>query len=397
MNRKLLSRICVILLSFAMLSGCVAYNNFVDSFFKGDEDTIKIGVFEPLSGSYAKYGTLEREGIELAHELYPEVEGKTVRLVFADNESDIGGAREAAENLLKEDVVMVLGSYDSTLSIAGGEIFQESGIPAIAITNTNPVVTDAFDIYCRICPVESDQGFAAASYAADRARAGKAAVLKEKNNDFSETLTTNFIEEFTEKTGASGDDVMIAEYDSDQTDFSEQLKDIAAFGAKVVFCPGSWQTGILAMTEAGSMNFTAEFIGTDAWRTEGILHAYDPETMPPMAFTTYYDENANITEMSSVFLEAYREKYGEDSGPDPAVALAFDAYLIALESIRTATAANAGAVLTALRNTGAFAGASGEITFDDRGDPIKPIMMTTAADGKFVAIDSVKLDKKKGN
>ena len=52
------------------------------------DDVIKIGVFEPLTGANAAGGELEKEGIELANKLYPEVLGKKVELVVVDNKSD---------------------------------------------------------------------------------------------------------------------------------------------------------------------------------------------------------------------------------------------------------------------------------------------------------------------
>ena len=48
-------------------------------------DTIKIGVFEPITGSYAGGGAMELEGFQLANELYPEVMGKKIELVVSDS------------------------------------------------------------------------------------------------------------------------------------------------------------------------------------------------------------------------------------------------------------------------------------------------------------------------
>ncbi|MDR1952949.1 MAG: ABC transporter substrate-binding protein [Clostridiales Family XIII bacterium] len=398
MNKKILSLIAIIVLLLPSFSGCVAYENFVNTFFRDDGELIRIGVFEPLSGTYSKYGALERTGIELAHDLYPEVDGKSVQLVFSDNESNIKRARSVAKELIKENVSVVLGSYDSTLSIAGGEVFQEAGVPAIAITNTNPVVTDAFDIYCRVCPVESDQGAAAAAYAVDNLRADTVAVFKEKDDDFSDTLARTFSDAFTAAAGTGGAIVLTEEYEKGQTDFQDQMMAVKASGATAVFFPSSWQMGIDVMAEAEKVGVTATFLGTDKWRTDEMLASYQSGAMPPMAFTTYYNESARMTKMSTVFLDAYKEKYGEDSVPDPAIALAFDAYLVALESVRAAGSSDDyGKILSALHATKSFAGASGEITFDDAGNPIKPITMATVINGKFVSIDSVKPGKEKGD
>ena len=43
----------------------------------GEEDVIRIGVFEPMTGANAAGGALEVEGVELANKLYPEVLGKS--------------------------------------------------------------------------------------------------------------------------------------------------------------------------------------------------------------------------------------------------------------------------------------------------------------------------------
>jgi branched-chain amino acid transport system substrate-binding protein len=176
------------------------------------------------------------------------------------------------------------------------------------------------------------------------------------------------------------------------------LQAVKASGAKAVFFPSSWGIGADVMREAEEMGITAGFLGTDTWRTDEMLSAYKSGEMPPMAFTTYYNENALMTKMSTGFLDAYRAKYGENAVPDPAVALAFDAYLIALESIRSAGSSDDyGKILSALHATKSFAGASGEITFDDVGNPIKPITMTTVMNGEFISIDSVKPEKEKGD
>ena len=48
------------------------------------DDTIKIGVFEPMTGATAAGGAMEKEGYDLANELYPEVLGMKVELVYGD-------------------------------------------------------------------------------------------------------------------------------------------------------------------------------------------------------------------------------------------------------------------------------------------------------------------------
>ena len=63
------------------------------------EDTVKIGIFEPMTGATAAGGSMEKEGFDLANELYPDVLGQKIELVYGDNKSDRAEATLAAQSL----------------------------------------------------------------------------------------------------------------------------------------------------------------------------------------------------------------------------------------------------------------------------------------------------------
>ena len=133
------------------LSGCTTYDNFKIAYLGGSpevqEPTIKIGVYEPLSGAYKQYGTDESKGIELAHELYPEVLGKKVELIYADNRSNMYDAETALSELMSQSPSVVLGSYGEVLSLVASDYMVASSTPAITITCTNPLITTNNDFY----------------------------------------------------------------------------------------------------------------------------------------------------------------------------------------------------------------------------------------------------------
>ncbi|MDD4565364.1 MAG: ABC transporter substrate-binding protein, partial [Eubacteriales bacterium] len=173
-------RVILILMITTLFSGCTTFDNFQETFLgTGEEknEKIRIGVFEPLSGSDKENGKLELQGIELAHEMFPRVLGKEVELVYADNKSDVDVAASVAEDLVEKKVSAVLGSYGSILSLVGGEYFTEAKIPAIAITSANPLVTSS-EYYFRTCFVESFQGIALAKYAVEQLGTSTAAILR---------------------------------------------------------------------------------------------------------------------------------------------------------------------------------------------------------------------------
>ena len=142
--------IAAVLAAGATLVGCSG---------SSDGDVIKIGVFEPLTGANGAGGADEYDGIKLANKLAPTVLGKKVQLVAVDNKSDKVEAANAATVLVqKEKVKAVIGSWGSSLSMAGGPIFAEAKVPAVAVSATNPNVTKGNNFYFRVCFLDPFQG-----------------------------------------------------------------------------------------------------------------------------------------------------------------------------------------------------------------------------------------------
>ena len=192
-------------------------------------DTIKIGVFEPLTGANAAGGAIELEGIKLANKLYPTVLGKTVELVVVDNKSDKVEAANAAARLVEQDkVAAVVGSWGSSLSMAGGNVFKAAKVPAVGTSCTNPLVTQGNEFYFRVCFIDPFQGTVMANYAFNKLGAKKAAIVQEVSNDYAVGLAKFFTDSFTKSTGDANCIVEVANYNTGDQDFSAQLTNIKA-------------------------------------------------------------------------------------------------------------------------------------------------------------------------
>ena len=83
-----------------------------------------------------------------------------------------------------------------------------------------------------------------------------------------------------------------------------------------------------------------------------------------------------FSDMTETFLRAYRKAYGEDEKPDDAVALGFDAYLLALRAIEDAgTYKNGSLIAGKLSSVFEMPAATGSITLNAQGDPIKEVVI----------------------
>jgi len=391
-KQKLVAIIVVIIFTLLLSAGCETYNNFKDAFFEngGDSDSIiRIGVFQPLSGKHQEYGELEKAGIELAHEYCPRALRKEVELVYADNKSDIYIAEIAIQTLIDKNPTVVLGSYGGLYSLIAAEYLEEAMIPAIAITNTNWLVTSNNPYYFRVCFVYAYEGIAVAKYAVEEMGVSSAAILKPLNNDSAIAVSQSFGDKMIQLTGNANAIVSSQDYDSSEEDFSVQLEKIIQSGAEVVFLPSSIDDAAKILKQAKEIGVDAVFLGTDNWESAELIERAG-EAAEGVAFSTIFDPDSGITEMTEVFLKAYRKKYGEDAVPHGAVALGFDAYMLAIDSInRAGTSTDREKVRNALARTKIFPGASGSITFDDKGDPIKSVVIKTVQDGEIVATYTV--------
>ncbi|MBR0220133.1 MAG: ABC transporter substrate-binding protein, partial [Clostridia bacterium] len=98
-----------------------------------DMPVVKIGVYEPASGDSGAGGKQESLGVQYANKKTPTVKiGDTeykVELVSADNGSSTDKAPSAAQKLVSENVSVALGSYGSSVSIAGSQYFADAKIP----------------------------------------------------------------------------------------------------------------------------------------------------------------------------------------------------------------------------------------------------------------------------
>jgi branched-chain amino acid transport system substrate-binding protein len=384
--------ICVtILLCIGTLSGCTTYDNFKEGFF-GDgsnQDTIKIALYEPISGEFSDEAAAEIRGIELANKLYPEVLGKKVELVYTDNGSDLNTAKTALENLVENKPAVVLGSYGSAFSMLAGPVFMDAKIPALTITNTNPLVNANNPYYFRVCFVEAYQGKALADFTVMHLLATKAAVLLPQGDDYAMALSTTYGEKLQVLTGNANVIVSTQTYNAGDTDYSKQLKKINESGATVVFLPGGISDAQAIIAQAKDMELKLTFLGTEVWASDEFIQPAIRAGLTNYYFPTAYDSANSKTELADIFLKAYKKEFGTGT-PEEATALGFDAYLLALDAITRAGSADDGAkIIEALASVVDFQGASGVIRFDAQGDPERSVIINNVQDGVTTPVYTV--------
>ncbi|MCL1802047.1 MAG: ABC transporter substrate-binding protein [Eubacteriaceae bacterium] len=352
-----------------------------------ESDVIKIGVFEPLTGGNAGGGELEVRGIELAHEKYGEVLGKKIELVKADNKSDAVEASVAASRLVEsEKVDIVIGSWGSTLSNAGGPIFKENKIVCMGASCTNPNVTNSNEYYYRVCFIDPFQGTVLANYAFNDLGAKNVAIIFESSNDYAVGLKNFFEEAFKELGGTISS---TSTYQLDDTDFSSQLQAALANNPDCIFAPGNFTEAALMMQQARQTGSDIQFLGGDTFEVPELI-TIGGDAVEGCAITSFFDPAAPINDTTTEFIEAYRAKYNEE--PAAFAALGYDAYVTVYKAIEAAGSVDSDAIRDAL-STIVVPGATGNIRFNDKGDAIINLaVLKVVKDGKFEYLSTVTID-----
>lgn len=348
---------------------------------------IKIGVFEPMTGPSAAGGEMTVEGIELAWELKREVLGREVQIIVVDNKSDKVEAANAVSRLIERDqVVAIIGSYGSSLSMAAGDIVNKAKIPTVGCSPTNPLVTLNNDYYFRVCFIDPFQGTVMANYAVNVLGAKTAAVIQDVTQDYSVGLSKYFIDAFRKLTGNPNSIVEISAYNTGDQDFTAQLTNVKNKNPDVIFAPGNYGESALLIRQARDLGIDVPFLGGDTWEAPEFL-SIGGEAVEGAVFSTHFTAEAPVTSESDLFLAAYRQKYGKEA--NAFAALGYDAYMLILDVIEKAGSAEPQAIRDGLAKVEGFVGATGIISLDENGDAVKSAVINQVQDGKFIYLTTV--------
>lgn len=362
-----------------------------------ENPVVKIGVYEPLSGANGAGGKQEYLGMQYANYKTPTVEinGTTynVELVVADNESSDDKAVTAASTLVSGGASVVLGSYGSSVSIAGSSTFEEAGLPVVGVTCTNPQVTEGNDHYFRICFLDPFQGTVLANFAHDELGADTVYCLGQLGNDYDQGLV-NYFKQAAESLGM---DVITAEFPENNADFTSYLNNAKSEGADVVFAPCSIQYAQLIVEQSASQGIGLPLLAGDTWDSNVILGAAQGKDVE-IYVSTFYAEGGDKNFESGIkeWINSNSEAKTNNGGDDMIAAvtvMGYDAYYTALEAMKKAGSVDKADILAVMPEV-TYKGVSGSIAFDSVGDAVRDtayIKQANTSDNvwDFVAVQGI--------
>jgi branched-chain amino acid transport system substrate-binding protein len=394
MSRRLLELLAVgVCVAFMATLGC------------GQEvQDIRIGEFSSLTGDKATFGQSTTRGLGLAIDEANAAGGVGGVMLHLITEDDQGKPEEAATAVNKlvtqNQVITVLGEAASSNSLAGAPICQDSKVPMITPSSTNPAVTEVGDYIFRVCFIDPFQGTVMARFAAESLGLKRIGILRDVKSDYSVGLATFFTQEFTRLGGTIvGDE----SYQQGDVDFKAPLTALINRQPEGLFIPGYYTEVGLIARQARELQYKGPLLGGDGWDSPKLTEI-GAEAIEGAYFSNHYSIDDPAPEVQN-FVQRYKQKYGD--APSAFAATAYDAAALLVEKLRTMQQEDAqrfGALIGGapgdargrearqqamarlrdlIAGTREFRGVTGLITLDAQRNAQKPAVVLQVREGQY--------------
>jgi branched-chain amino acid transport system substrate-binding protein len=347
---------------------------------------ILIGEYGSLTGTTATFGISTKNGIDMAVDQVNQAGGllgKQVRVIVEDDQGRPEEAQTVVTKLItKDQVIAVLGEVASSRSLAAAPVAQQSGIPMISPSSTNPKVTEVGDYIFRVCFIDPFQGLVMAKFAVNTLKIKDVAILRDIKNDYSVGLADVFVENFKK---LNGNIVSDESYSEGDTDFSAQLTSIKARNPQAIFVPGYYTEVGLIARQAKKLGLSVPLMGGDGWDSPKLI-----EIGGEALNGSYYSNHYSVDDPSPAiqkFVADYKARYNEV--PDALAGLGFDSAQILFDAIRRAGTTEPDKIRDAIAQTRNFPGVTGNITLDEYRNAVKPAVVLEVKDGKLQYVETI--------
>ncbi len=358
---------------------------------EGAAETIKIGVNLELTGDVSVYGIPERYAIELATEEINAaggIDGKLVELFVYDNAYDQAKAVQNTEKLIEDGVVAILGPATSGMTLASAPLAKDSEIVVFTPSGTSSAVTMDGKLVnnwvFRACFIDEFQGQVLANFASNDLLAKKAIIMINGGSEYSKELARVFEEKFTSNGGSV---VQKATYADADTDYKASLTSIAAEDFDVLFIADYAKNAGLIIGQARSTAGleTVNVIGPDGFEDAKFNElAGGAQNVNNVFFSTHFStlsDDQKVADFVTNYSAFTKKTYGKEELPNTFSTLAYDAAYMLFKAIDDADSTEPKAIRDALESLKNFNGVTGNISFDEFHNAVKPAFLIELSNG----------------
>ena len=373
MKNKETKYLCVLTFLILFLSGC---SSFQQSLKEGN--VYKIAVAAPQFGPYQALGLSIVNGAQLAVDLKNQsggIDGKKIKLITVDDGGLAGEGTWRARSLVDEMVLGVIGHLNSDISISASEIYSKAMIPEISPGSTNPFFTERKPVngyVFRTIGRDDQQGELSARFAINQ-RFKKVAVLY-NNRGYGASLASEFVKQIN--TDKDSDIIFYEMYKVGADDFSKEINNLKIKLPDLVFFVGEYGDAAKFLKQLRNSGLKTAFLGSEGVFDQEFISSAKGHSERALVISSLQIQDKK-------FLEEYRAKFKREVGSYSANS--FDATNILISAIEKVKEKNPEKIAKAVRETKDFPGLTGNISFDEKGDLVKPnFSIYVVKNGMFV-------------
>lgn len=381
--KRVLSLGLVSTMSIALLAGCGTKSTGNEGNGGDDTNTFVIGGLGPLTGEAASYGISVKQGAEVAIEEINNAGGVkvgdktyTLKLDFADDEASGETALSAYNSLMDSGIDALLGTVTSGAGLAIAAQTNEDGIFQITPSGSAKELTD-FPNQFRLCFTDPLQGETMAKFAVSELGYKKIAILYNNSDEYSKGV----MEAFVTETGKLGGEIVANEaFANKAVDFTTQLTKIKNTDAEVIFVPAYYQDAAYITTQASELGMELPYLGSDGW--DGVIaNVVDTAVLENAIFLSPFF-SSDDSELVKTFVKTYEDKY--KSIPDQFAADGYDTVFVMKAALEKAGSTDSAALIKAMTEI-SVTGVTGDLTFNENGEPNKGAKFIEIIGGEYTA------------
>ncbi|MEO8297788.1 MAG: ABC transporter substrate-binding protein [Burkholderiales bacterium] len=386
------------------ISSLLASSIFMVSATAQAQQTVKIGVLTPLTGSSASDGAWLMKGHDLAIEEINarggirSLNGAKVQLVVGDTQSKPETGRGEAERLIeREKVSGLVGGWTSAISTVIGQVAERSEVPYVISNAVADFLTEKNQKYVfRVSPKSKwaveEVGKFLDVMAARGMPVSKAAIIYD-DGPYGQSVATNYRALLAAKKISV---VADESFRAGVSDLSTAVSKMRAGGADVVFMAGLVNESIVLFRAMSAQSFRPMFVGYGQGHVQPALLQSGKAVEGTFGIVEWMpDMNKDSVRK---FVTAFEAKYKET--PLATSAQAYVATWAVIDAVEKARSADPKAVRDALASLKTKTGPvsllpSDEFAFDASGQLPVGSVVAQVINGKFVTVwpDSVAAQK----
>jgi len=287
-------------------------------------EPVTIGVSGPLTGQNAQYGAQWKKGFDLALD---EINGhggvqggRPLQYVFEDSQADPRQTVAIAQKFVSDPKIVVeLGDFSSTASMAASSIYQRAGLVQFGFTNSHPKFTQGGDFIWSNSVSQADEQPRLAKYAADLGF--KHVAVLYLNTDWGRASQNLF----GEAAKADGLEVVASEgYQPDEKDFRSTLVRVRDAKPDAIVLISYYADGALISRQIRDVGFTTPIVASSSIYSPKFLELAGDAANGVFTSANFFPGDTHPEVQT--FVNKFRAKYGEE--PDTFNAVAYDTIVL---------------------------------------------------------------------